>query len=168
MKRVSYLLVFFLFFSIGCIKSKEKIEDEKVPQINDAVTMLTFGSYYGMCQGDCVNLFTLTPQELIKEATSKLSIHATTDGEYMVLSKEQHARVVSLLSSIPSQLLTGETDTTFGCPDCADQGGYYIAFRQKDTFKEFYLDTSMSSLPEALQPFAEKVGTSISELKKEL
>lgn len=61
--------------------------------------------------------------------------------------------------------LSQNPDSTYGCPNCHDQGGYYISYKDNNVVRSFYLDKDTSALPVALQSFAQWLGQTIDSLK---
>lgn len=88
---------------------------------------LVFGTYYGMCRSDCINIYAVESNQLFKDDSAtygKLDwFFYFTPTRKMDAAKHKLAK--GLLNQVPMELLS-KNRTTIGCPDCADQGGIYI------------------------------------------
>ncbi len=88
---------------------------------------LVFGTYYGMCRADCINIYCVESNQLQKDDSvtyGKLDwFYYFTPSRKMDAAKHKLAK--GLLSQVPMELLA-KNRTTIGCPDCADQGGIFI------------------------------------------
>lgn len=88
---------------------------------------LVFGTYYGMCRTDCINIYCVESNQLYRDDSvtyGKLDwFYYFTPSRKMDAAKQKIAR--GLLGQVPMELLS-RNRTTIGCPDCADQGGIFI------------------------------------------
>lgn len=105
----------------------------------DPVTRIVFGTYHKTCSGDCVKLYcldehSLSSDELITELAGKWPEYSAT----RILSDAKRSEVADLLNNIPGELLKND-NRTFGCPDCAGQGGMYIE-TQVESREKFHID----------------------------
>ena len=92
--------------------------------------------------------------------TKKLS------GFTQKLSNESYLLLKNLAANIPDRLLnSSKSSETFGCPGCADQGGYSVELIKGNSSKQFYLDTQVQSLPVDLRDFATQVGATLQQLR---
>ncbi|MCB9252813.1 MAG: hypothetical protein H6605_10125 [Flavobacteriales bacterium] len=138
LKKLAILFFFFQGFN-SCKKDPLKTEDHFI-----------FGRYFGFCAGDCAHFYKLekdglysddmTRMDAFRFKTEKINEGAKSDAE-------------SLRSGFPS-LLNKYPDSTFGCPDCADQGGIAIEVISNGHKKSWRLDTHTDALPDELKPFA--------------
>ncbi|GAB5527347.1 MAG: hypothetical protein Roseis2KO_52190 [Roseivirga sp.] len=114
-------------------------DDLEVP--NKDADYVIFGRYAGFCQGDCFSVFRVNSTSLVEDETSE---YFTGDNYQFVpgrtLSDTHYGLAQVLLTKIPAELLV-TSKTTFGCPDCADQGGFYLSFSIGDVVKNIRLDT---------------------------
>lgn len=132
MKKLFCLLSLFALSLYAC----NDIETETA----DADYVI-FGRYAGFCQGDCFSVFRVNSTNLVEDETSE----RFTGDDYQfepgrVLSDTQYGLAKVLLTKIPAELLATDK-TVFGCPDCADQGGFYLSFSLKGKSKSIRLDT---------------------------
>jgi hypothetical protein len=147
-------LPIFILLLIGSSWACDKSEDLPLTDSN----YLIFGHYYGLCMGEeCIETFKLTANELFEDTSDT---YRQTDFNFVPLANDLFERVQDLRDRIPAQLLD-EADQTFGCPDCADQGGLLIQFVSGDNVQTWYLDQSQTAVPEYLHTFMDKVNEKI-------
>ena len=111
------------------------------PTRNGQADRVVFGTFYGECGGDCVDIFAADKTSLREdEAASYSSISwvYTFSGTTM-LPPAKHAIAVSLLDGIPPELLTA-TNVQYGAPDSHDQGGIYLLLEKGGVCRRFTID----------------------------
>ena len=96
--KITFIILIAMAFS-SCKKDK----DPKVPNNG----CLTFGSFYGFCQGEeCIEIFKLDSTHLWEDSKDKYPARDTFyEGDFKVLSKEKFINTTNLMSSFPMQLL---------------------------------------------------------------
>lgn len=148
------LIPFILILSFIGFYSCEKTDLSSNPD-NE---YLIFGHYYGECFGEgCIENFKLTKDNLFEDEND---YYNQTEFSFNELSNEKFELVKDLIDDFPSQLLE-ESEMTFGCPDCADQGGLLIGYSEKDDVQYWRLDQSKMNVPEYLHAFMDKVNEKI-------
>jgi len=79
------------------------------------------------------------------------------------LPDDTYQKVRTVADSIPAQLFD-ETDHVFGCPDCADGGGFYLEIG--DAGDKFWLmDTGKSRIPVYLHSFVDLLHAAVDTLQ---
>jgi len=156
---------FFLFALLplivaGCKKNQE-------PEHNcNCVTALpdyiSFGRAYGECGGDCAHFYLFKDFALYADDMSQYN--GTASFSTTPLASEQLTKALSAVTALPRNATYG--DTTFGCPDCHDQGGLHVSFRIKagDPMTTWHADTDSTKQPAALRPFFRKVTEVLNQL----
>jgi len=76
------------------------------------------------------------------------------------LSEEKFDLVKNLIHAIPSELII-LNDSTFGCPDCADQGGINIVYNKNGSIKQWKADQDNIRNPEFLHEFRDQINEKI-------
>lgn len=139
-----FILGLSLFLFSGCEKgifNKEKT--------------LIFGKFHGFCVGEsCNEIYKLTSKNLYED----------TKNKYITEENFKFEIAEHLLTEIPEELLDLENET-IGCPDCADQGGYYIQFTDKEGTKTFKIDTFRDNVPMYLHGYIDQIDFVLNELK---
>ncbi len=114
---------------------------------------LIFGHFYGECLGErCVETFKLEEDYLLEDTRASLGRPYNFETGYRVLPQTDFERAQALLDAFSRQLLD-EPDTTFGCPDCADQGGLYIEYRRGFAHGVWVIDQYQTNVPPYLHEF---------------
>lgn len=122
---------------------------------------LIFGHFYGMCVGErCVEIYKLTETRLYEDVNDN---YLLTDFNFKRLSNYLFEQVRDLPGYLPDELLNTDEDT-FGCPDCADQGGIFIQLSQNGTVRTWKIDQMKSNVPDYLNAFVDKVNEKIDML----
>jgi hypothetical protein len=126
---------------------------------------IIFGSSYGMCVGDCAVTYLLKSDGLYRSKDYLKTGNVSSFTEK--LSDEKFQQLKNIPSSIPSELINYTKDEeTFGCPDCADQGGYYLELiREGKKHKTFRIDTNTDQLQDYVKKAAEEIRKAIEVAK---
>ena len=156
MKTIRLLLA---VFSISLFSCQEEVVH---PYEGD---YLVFGNFYGECLEECVSTFRLEENRLIKDTQAqRIGQSVNFEKNPQVLSQDNFELAQELLTIFPSQLLT-ESDSTFGCPDCYDQGGLYIEYQQGDEQGVWIIDQTQEDVPAYLHEFMDRVNETIQLLQ---
>ncbi len=126
---------------------------------------MIFGHAYGFCRGeDCVELFKLESGQLYGDRADQYpGLDDVYDGHFIVLSEEKYNKAKDLIEKFPQQLFE-EEEKRIGCPDCADQGGYYVEYGIGSQVGFWFIDTSQNSIPEYLRNFTQELANVLSEI----
>lgn len=121
-----------------------------------AVEYFIYGEFHCHCIApQCAKLYKYTPGSVLTGKGAHCEMDDFTyEGES--LPATDIAKAEALLAAVPAELYSSE-ETTFGCPDCADQGGYYISVKKDGEVKTWRIDTQDQSLPAFLLPFHQKL-----------
>jgi len=150
MKKALVLLMTIVMFS-SCNK------DEDCIALN-AQNYLVFGHFYGMCFGEeCVETYKLTDQKLYED---NLDDYSGQNLDFVELDNETFVQVSDLVDFFPNQLLS-QSETVFGCPDCADGGGLFIQYSDNGSLKSWRIDQTQENVPSYLHAFIDQVNEAI-------
>lgn len=100
---------------------------------------LVFGKYHGFCVGDCTVLYKLENDQLYADDLDH-GIEQPIPFMPTPMDMAKHALAKHLLSAFPNALLNTDK-RTFGCPDCSDQGGYYVELKLDGEINIWNIDT---------------------------
>lgn len=145
------ILVFglVLMILVGCKKSKDELKHDDY---------LIFGHFFGFCFGEeCIEMYKITKSKLYED---KEDLYGQEAFDFIEVPVEKFDLVKDLVTDLPQNLIDSP-DSTFGCPDCADQGGIYIEYRKNDVVHKWKIDNDNTPLPAYLQEFKAKVKTKI-------
>ncbi len=119
---------------------------------------LVFGHFYGECGGEgCIETFKLTGTSLFEDTNDN---YVGIDFNFIKLTNDKFEAVKDLVDFFPNELLTS-SETTFGCPDCADGGGLFIQYSKNGVIRNWTIDQSKSNVPNFLHNFMDKVNEKI-------
>lgn len=155
MKKLSLLLLLLLV--LGCKK------DTTAPVDLDKLDYFIFGRASGFCVGSsCVMLYKLENQQLFPDADMTYTQFSTGDIAFGTTSlpTDKVLLAQALLAEFPSSLLN-EPNGTLGCPDCTDQGVYYIKMKSGKTVREWHIDPFLDQY----HPFCNAISITLSQLK---
>ena len=149
--KIVPLIVMLLFLS-SCTKDNL-----------DNIDYFTFGNAFGMCQGNCATFFlikggSIYPDDIDYYLGNSLKFKSE------VMPTEKYNLAQELIEKFPYYLIKNP-NKTFGCPDCADQGGIHIEIQEKGVIKRWHFDTTISNLPTEIQDYVLEVSNVIEELK---
>lgn len=123
-----------------------------------------FGTAYGMCPTtvNCITLFKLEGENLY--ADDNTLITALLDSQNLPfqttsLPADKVALAKTLQAQIPANLYN-EPNGNVGCPDCYDQGLYYVQIKIGDTIHEWRIDRDV----EEYAAFCELIRTTKEQL----
>ncbi len=157
----NFVFVISALLITGCHKETPEC---KCNQNNDSGDYLVFGSFYGECLGEtCVETFKLTASEVFEDTNDHYPCEAPYN--FVGLTEEKFNQVNGLMARIPDALLA-VNDTTFGCPDCVDQGGILIKYSTGGTEKTWKMDMQEDVVPGYLHSFLDSVKVKISTLSE--
>ena len=134
MKKCILSLVSVLLI-LACSKNDDSVEPEMVQ-----ADKVIFGGVYGMCGGDCRDLYLITKQSLYKDAdniSDKYGDWANTSFED-VLGQEEFNNTENLLT-YPSSLMNLDTSKDVIVQSRADVD-YYLYIEKDGKTKELILD----------------------------
>ena len=155
MKKLVLILAAVVLL-IACTKSDNNIT------INEQ-NFLVFGHFYGFCGGEsCVETFKLTDEKLFEDT---IDDYMGQNLEFEELESGLFLQVNDLPDFFPNQLLN-ESETVFGCPDCADGGGLFVQYSKNGNTKSWRIDQDYNNIPSYLHEFVYKVNEKIGIINK--
>ena len=120
-----------------------------------------FGLSFSQCEADCARFFLIKKNSLyadeMENGSDKLKF------KYNALSDEKFKMAEQLRAGLPA-VLKNSASATFGCPDCRDQGSFYIELKENSKMRIFKIDTDTSQVPAEMRPFLLELKRLISEL----
>ena len=116
---------------------------------------LIFGIFYGECFGDCWVSYKLQNGMLYPDDTEFPTFEEIPfKKDPLDHSKFEIAKV--LIESFPLDLLQSDK-RTYGCPDCGDQGGYYLELMEDGKREVWTIDTEDVDQNQAIIDYKEKI-----------
>lgn len=151
---IRVLIVIGCFASLGCNDSGGVIAKQRV---------LVFGEAYGFCGGDCAHFYKLEDNKLYADVENRYS-ESLPDFSAVPLEEAKFNTAKSLLNNFPEYLLNNP-NKTFGCPDCADQGGIHLYYKEKGEVMFWHIDTFEDNQPQEIRTYIMQVRTILDQLE---
>jgi len=148
----TFLYFFVCLLLIGSQISCKKDSAELILNPDD---YLIFGTFYGECTGNCVKLFKIQNNKLFEDDTDGLTLEEIPFKD-KALETAKFEIAKDLIPSFPNDLLASEK-RTYGCPDCADQGGVYIALKEGNLENVWSIDMSDEEQSEAIIEYKNRI-----------
>jgi hypothetical protein len=151
-KFLSVIFIISLFISCAKQSSSPAAENSFV-----------FGIYYGICYDDCADLYKIKDNSLYHDMNTTslylspliFSTTAMPNNKYLIAKPVQ--------DSFPAYI-ENSTDTSFGCPDCHDQGMIYIEKTTNSIKKSWTIDTDEPAIPVEIRNYVQQVKAVITQL----
>ncbi|MEL6863766.1 MAG: hypothetical protein AAFP19_05070 [Bacteroidota bacterium] len=151
------LLIGLIAFGTSCNKS----DDEVTP--SPSSNYFIFGSYFGFCVGNCVNLYKLDGEELLEDDMDSMASLIDPVFGTSSLSQDKVDLARQLLDVLPTSLQ--KEGGIHGCPNCVDQGAFFIKLiNEEGETVEWHLDTYRETLPEEVRDFVEEMTAVMGQL----
>ncbi len=156
MKTIIITLALIGLLFTGCKKSDNSVQVNKMDY-------LIFGHFHGECEGEeCIETFKLTAEILYEDT---LDHYNAENFEFIELSSEKFEQVKDLIDCFPEELKK-QKDTTFGCPDCIDQGGIFIQYSENGVVQSWRMEKGNIESSVFLNSFINKVNEKIRLINK--
>jgi len=152
MKQI--LSISLIFISFACEKQSQLSMPGK----------LVFGEAHGFCVGDCAHFFKLQDGKLLKDNIERYD-GSEPSFHQAALSNVRYELAEKLLVNFP-QYLVNHPNQTFGCPDCADQGGIHLYYNAGGEDMFWHIDTSIGGQPEEIREYVSQVTDVLEHLKQ--
>ncbi len=152
MKIKSILIIISFLFISSC--TRESLDNPEY---------FSFGEAYGFCQGNCATFFQIKDNMIYPDDIDRY-VDTNLKFKTEALGADKYNLAKQLIENFPSYL-TNNPDQTFGCPDCADQGGIHIEIKEDGQIKRWHFDTKISLLPAAIRDYVQEVSAVIGALK---
>lgn len=129
----------------------------------DPEVSLIFGEAYGFCAGDCAHFYLINDHHIYKDNMDRFETEQPT-FETTPLQDGDFKLAKSLLDDFPPFLL-GKPFETFGCPDCADQGGIHIFYSNSTASFFWHIDTNVDNQPVEIREYLAHMRDVVAALK---
>lgn len=168
MKTFSKLILLSLAFMLtNCANEITRPENEECDcyYLTESDDSFVFGKYFGFCMGEqCTNLYKIQDNQVFADNMERLMHPDDLVFKSEPLSNEKYQVAKAVLDAFPEGLLA-ETAETIGCPDCADQGGYFIELKTNGETRRWYLDNFKDKLPAYLKTYTAQIDEALAQLQ---
>ena len=130
---------------------------------------IVFGKYCGHCLDNCTDMFRYDISSNTVQADSTDGYLRKSSFQFDVqLTQDRHSIANALVEKMPAQLNSvADTLTRIGCPDCADQCGYYLeTIDASQRSRKFQFDTDTAQVPQELRSFVVQLGIAVNQMKQ--
>lgn len=140
------MLLILISVSLFAYCSKEKSSDPDY---------FAFGIAHGECLGNCAKFFQIKDNKLYAD---DMDYYSNSDLKFLKepLSEEKYNTAKKLIEDFPDYL-KNNPDKTFGCPDCADQGGIHIEIKNYDIIEYWHIDTDFNNQPAEIKGYIQEM-----------
>jgi len=144
-------------------------EQEEVDQVQNSPLerglVLTFGRYYGKCQGNaCVEIFKLFDLTLLEDTLDNNPQSGSSyQGKFVNFNGSESVKIYDLVSDFPSELLNSKL-TTYGAPNATDNGGIYLEYKQGLVHRYWFIDLNTQKIPKYLVDYVTLVNNRVTEI----
>jgi len=136
-----FLCVFWILVISACSKTSTSTDD-----------YLIFGHFHGFCHGERCNEIYQIKDTKVYEDTKDI-YRSLNDFNFIALGVEKYDSIKELSNAIPVGLWNEENEKVFGCPDCYDQGGYFIQISKNGQVKSWIFDKNLNDDPAYMHGF---------------
>ena len=126
------------------------------------IEYFSFGDAHGFCLENCANFFMLKDDNVYPDDMNRYLEPMKFKSEPLPVEKYYLAR--KLIDNFPAYL-RNNPGKTFGCPDCADQGGIHVEIKENGQITRWHFDTNISNLPSRIQDYVQEISDVIEQLK---
>ncbi len=120
-----------------------------------------FGSSFSECDENCANYFMLKKGELYPDNMTSGSDKLKFKNKQLSQDKIDLAKKIE--SNVPD-FLKNTSSSTFGFPDCRDQGMIYIEIKKDSKTTKFKIDTDTSEIPVEIRKYISDIKLTIGQL----
>jgi hypothetical protein len=148
------LLLIVISISLFSFCSKEKSLD---------FDYFTFGTAYGECLGNCARFFQIKDNKLYAD---DMNYYFNSDLKFLnePLPAEKYNLAKKLIEDFPDYL-RNNPNKTFGCPDCADQGGIHFVIKNNDKIEYWHIDTVLDNQPAEIKEYIQEMLSILEQLQ---
>lgn len=127
---------------------------------------LIVGITSGMCSGDCATLFLLQDGKVYPDKETEYSFQQAAQPKFSAspLHDTTYQFAAGLLLAGFPDYLTLHPDTTLGCPDCRDQGGFHLIRMEAGVRRAWYIDPDTAALPVEIRGYVQQVSSAVYSL----
>lgn len=152
----------FILILIACVSLSSCNKDSNDTEKTANSDYFAFGRAFGECGGEnCAVFYKVKNNQLFADNMEYYTDEMSFKNE--ALSNEKYLIAKQIENEFPA-FLTNSTTMTYGCPDCADQGGFHFEIRKNGVVKTWHIDTKIEEQPPAIKEYIQKVNGAIDEL----
>lgn len=137
--------------------------NDESQEVTEEVRLL-FGDYVGLVpDSNYSDIYLMENSMLYLDTLSNYPSNGFYEGAYVQLDEADYQLASELIAIFPSELFE-ENENYVGCPDCADQGGYYVEYQSTTKHAFWNIDKNKEAIPEYLHEFVDKISEKLTLL----
>ncbi|MBK8405680.1 MAG: hypothetical protein IPL25_16905 [Saprospiraceae bacterium] len=150
-KLIAWIFISNSIWLAGCCKIEKEEE------------LFIFGRYFGECIGDCCTFYKLTDHTLLPDVEDYFNNKKINFSHHPLPEiKENLAR--DLFKDFPTSLFNIK-EPVIGCPDCADQGGYYLEIMKEGINYSWNIDKWSPDTDAIVKSYLDKIDVTLIQLR---
>jgi hypothetical protein len=157
----STLMFSAIFFIISC----NKTGTEQIINPSEQNTVFVFGFAYGECGGNCAHFVKIDSGKVYIDDMVYYSGDSNLKFLTQPLIQSKYNLAKKVLDSLPA-FFNNMPDSTFGCPDCHDQGGYHVSLTRNNIKRSWHLDPDFTYSKPDLNRFTYLIKQTIDSIEK--
>lgn len=122
-----------------------------------------FGSFAGECNSNCSTIFKIENNKIYPDQENYFPYDREIKFSNVQMSNEKYNIAMEIEKKIPKFLLNS-SKSTYGCPDCVDQGSFYLQLKNDTTNRTWFIDPW--EIPSEINDYFDLIRKSIAELIK--
>lgn len=152
MKKLPFIMLLVALFA-GC-------KEEEEPQADAFI----FGKWNLLCESNCIQIYKLDKGKLYVDNMNSFRDAPIITYKSTPLGNEFATLAQDLRTAFPESYMLPRGLDFIACPDCAEQGGYYLAFENEDGVLWWQVGNIPEIWPEEIKPFMQKLITTMDQL----
>jgi len=147
------LIIIVVFLSLFSFCSKDKSTD---------YDYFAFGTAHGECIGNCARFFLIQNNNLYPDDMDYYN--TVLKFQKTPLPEDKYKSAKKLIEDFP-EYLKDNPNLTFGCPDCADQGGIHIELKTNNRIEYWHIDMDVGNQPAEIRSYIQEMLVIIDQLQ---
>lgn len=152
MKKLSFFLVIWVLMS-GC-------KEEESPEVDAFI----FGKWNLLCENNCIQIYKLDKGKLYVDNLNSFRESPIITYKSTPLGENYALLAQNLRNTFPESYLFPRGLDFIACPNCAEEGGYYLAFENREGIIWWQIGTIPEIWPEEIKPFMQLLVETIDQL----
>lgn len=122
-----------------------------------------FGSFAGECNTNCSTIYKIENNKLYPDLENYFPYDSEIRFSDVQLSIEKYNIAMEVEKNFPRYLLNN-SKSTYGCPDCVDQGTFYLQLKDDTTNRKWFIDPF--EIPSEISTYLDLIKKTLPELAK--
>lgn len=151
MNQIALYLLVVSSLSLSCKKNSNSNEE-----------YLAFGVSYGECINDCASFYLISNGKLYVDSMLSRNFEDKLLFKSTPLPEEKYLIAKELENNFPAYL-NNNPEKKFGCPDCFDQGAFFIKRSKLGIIRTWSIDPA--DHPDEIKPYVQQLQSILGQLK---